>query len=192
MSASPEIGEEAAAAEERHVGALLVLERDDVDAHRMRLVRLDGAARDFERVADAERAVEPSALGDRVGVRADQDRAGGAAIGSEHVADPVHGRGKAGGFELADQPAPRRDVFRRQGDPVHAGLVGPDAGQLPQIGEQPFAVDAYHSEPRDARLPKHVRAAKSIRLSTQAWGSIGPAGRSTGVEANGEEHGRCL
>ena len=44
----------------------------------VRLVSLDGAACDFERIADAERTVEPAALGHRVGVRADQDRLRGA------------------------------------------------------------------------------------------------------------------
>ena len=139
-----ELAEKAAAAEERQIGAFLILERDDVDAGRMRRVRLDSAARDLERVTDAQRAVEPAAPGHGVGVRTHQNRFRCLGVAPDHVADPVHRRGQAGRRQLAEQPTPRFDVLRRQRDAVDAGLERADARELPQIRQQPLAIDAHH------------------------------------------------
>jgi hypothetical protein len=139
-----DIGKIRTAAEKGQEGALLVLERDDIDAGRDRLAFFDRAARDLEGVADTERAVEPAALRDGVGMRTHQDRLFGMGGAPEHITDPVHRGIETGDAQLVDEPAPCLDVLDGKRGAIDPGLIGADARQLAQIGNEPVAIDSGH------------------------------------------------
>src|SRR5215475_8201925 len=84
-----DLANERSRAEERHESSLLVLERDDIDASGGRAQCLDARGSNFECIGDAERAIEPSTLRHRIGVRADENRRRVAGRATEHSAEPV-------------------------------------------------------------------------------------------------------
>src|SRR6185312_6453917 len=88
----PERAGERAAAEHIAVMALLVGPGDRLDPDPVERQVAGKSARRFERVDDAERAVEPAAARLRLAVRADQQNSPGALVMAEHIADAVDDR----------------------------------------------------------------------------------------------------
>src|SRR5262249_44154892 len=103
------------------------------------------SARQFERVDDAERAIEPTAMRLCFAVRADEKAARGMPVAADDIADAVDDRVESRGGELLGEPVARGDVFLRIGRPMHAGLVAAEIGKPLQIGDDPFAIGLRHS-----------------------------------------------
>ncbi len=135
---------ERAAAEHLAVMPLLVGPGDRIDAEPV-AIRIGGeGARQLDRVDDAERAVEPAAIGLRLAVRADQQTAAGGMVAAKDIADAVDLGNEAGGGELLGEPMARGDVVGRIGRAMHAGLVASELGQPLQIRHHPLAIDPRH------------------------------------------------
>ena len=112
--------------------ALLVGPADEPDRERRRAVSSD-PPQDLDPGDDVERSVEPAAVGHRVDVPSDDERALGLAPkGEPLVAGLVDLLFGAGGGELAREPALGRDPGVRPGDPLSAVRV---SGQLAQLAK---------------------------------------------------------
>ena len=131
-----------AAAEERAEMALLVAECRDVDADLAGL--LGQRPRGFERIDDAECAVEPAGMILGFEMRAGEHLAAGRARAAEHIADAVDRRLEAGLRHAFGQPLARHDVFGREGRTMDAGLVGAEGAQRVQIAEHAVRIDRRH------------------------------------------------
>ena len=130
-----------AAAEIVAVMAFLVRPGDDLDAA-SRIVGKD--ARELQPIDDAERAVEPAAIGLGFAVRADQQTPLRTRIAPDHIADAVDHGVEPGLAKLVGQPMPRLDIDRRIGRAVNAGLVAAEFGKPLQIGDNALSVDLRH------------------------------------------------
>ena len=135
---------ERAAAEHVAVMPLLVRPRHRLDAEALQRGVRSKSARQFERIDDTERAVEPAAVRLRLAVRADEQPARGAGVAADDIADAVDDRVEPGGGKLFGQPLPRGDILWRIGWPVHTGLVAPEFGQPLQIGDDPRPIGFRH------------------------------------------------
>ena len=124
--------------------AFFILECDDIDADPRSAARLDRGASDLKAVDDTQRAVEPAALRNRVGMRTDQDRAIGIGIATVYVPDRIHLRREAGLAHPVHQPAPRFDIRGGQRYAVHPGAEFTDGGELAQVGDEAGGVDQRH------------------------------------------------
>src|SRR5262249_29384639 len=84
-----DLAEKRAAAEEDAEVALLVAERDDIDAGVAGRLVLAQGARGFERVDHAERTVEPAGVILAFDVRAGENLSPGRARKADHIADAI-------------------------------------------------------------------------------------------------------
>ena len=123
----------------------LVRPGDRLDAEPGAIRVVAEGARQFERVDDAERAVQPAAARLRLAVRADQQSPLGIARAADHVSDAVDHRVEPRLGEFVGEPLARGDIDGRIGRPVDAGLVAAEFGEALQVGEQPFTVDLGHA-----------------------------------------------
>ncbi len=136
-----ERADERAAAEIIAVMAFLVGPGGDLDAE-PGAIRIGGkGAGQFEPVDHAQRAVEPAAIGLGLAVRADQQPAPRPGIAADHIADAVDHRVEPGLAQLVGEPMPRRDIDRRIGRAVDAGLVAAEFGKPIEVGDDALSVD---------------------------------------------------
>ncbi len=140
-----EVADERAAAEEGAVMALLVGPGRDLDAEPGAIGIGGEGAGEFEPVDDAERAVEPAAIGLGFEMRADQEAPLRLGIAADDVADPVDRRVEPCRAKPLGEPVARFDIDRGIGRAVVAGLVAAEFGEPPQIGQDPPPIDLRHS-----------------------------------------------
>src|SRR6516225_1422177 len=132
------------AAEKALVMAFLVGPGGDIDAE-PGAARFSGkSARQLEPVDHPERAVEPTAIGLGLAVRADQQPPPRRGIAAEHIADAVDDRVEPGFAQPLGQPIARGDIDRRIGRPVHPGLVPAEFGEPLEVGDDALSVDGRH------------------------------------------------
>ena len=146
--------------------AFLVAPRGDLDSAVDAGIGVEHA-RGFERIDDAERAVEPAGMVLAFEMRAGQQLRPGLGAGAEHIADAVDRRPSSpASGNLRGQPLQRAHVRLGEGRLVHAGLVGADGTERIEIGENALAIGAGASV-------RHVR-----QPSTPRRGSLRPAAPS--------------
>ena len=105
---------------------------------------LDARSSNFEGIGDAERAIKPSALRHRIGVRADENRRRVPRGASEHGAKPVDARIESELDEARAQPQPPFEVGRRERGPMHASTAAPDVAERFERRQQPCGIDFNH------------------------------------------------
>ena len=95
----------------------------------------------FERIDDAERAIEPARKILAFEMRAGQQFRSGFRAGAEHIADAVDLGVEPCLRKPLRQPLQRAHMRLRESRLVNAGLVGADAAKRIEIGKDPGAVD---------------------------------------------------
>src|SRR5215469_6678809 len=124
--------------------AFLVGPGDSVDTDPGTVRILGKSARKLQSVDDAERTVEPAAIGLGLAVRAEQQHPPRAWIAADDVADPIDYRVEPRLAKFFGQPVSRLNVGGRISRPVDAALVAAEFGKPFQIRNNAISIDFRH------------------------------------------------
>ena len=127
--------------------AFFVNEGNDFDARFVQAAALDMGAGDFQPEDDTHGAVEPTALGHRVGVRTDQDVFAAARRAPGKAADTVNPCIQPGVAHSFNEPVAGGEVVGRERTPVDSGTQFAELRKGPQVIEHALGIDRQHGAP---------------------------------------------
>ncbi len=107
----------------------------------------------FQRIDDAERAIEPAGVILAFEMRARQQFRPGFRARGEQIADAVDLTGKSSVGKLLRQPFQRTHMRLREGRLVNAGLVGADAAKGVEVRKDAGAIDVEALVRHERRIP---------------------------------------